>query len=211
MTIYGYLRVSTERQFIENYKNAILTYANEHKMGSIEWIQETVSGRKFWEKRLLGQFFKERMKKGDIILTAEFSRIGRDMLNSLSFIAEAKQKGVKVISINGDIPDDDSATSTLILSMTAWKNQMEREMIATRTKIGIQCARARGKQIGRPKDVCKLDKDLNNIRTIKEELEKGVKMKSICVHYKCTMPTLRKFIKKHELKPKEMILENREE
>lgn len=205
MTIYGYLRVSTEKQFITNYKNAILAYANEHKLGNIEWIQETVSGRKHWQKRLLGDFFINKMKSGDCIVTSEFSRIGRDFLNSMQFVAEAKQKGIKLISINGDIPDDDSATSNMILAMTAWKNMTERELIATRTRIGIQAARERGKTIGRPKGFSKLDKDMNNLRNIREELEKGVKLKAICEHYKCTMPTLRKYIKKNNLKSNEEI------
>lgn len=198
MVVYGYLRVSTEKQHIENYKSSILNYCNDHKLGNVVWIQETISGRKQWQKRLLGKEFL-KMVSGDIIVTAEFSRIGRDLLNSMSFIAEAKERGIKVYSINGDIPEDTSANSTLILAMAGWKNQTERELIAQRTRVGLKAAKERGVKLGRKVGSSKLDKDLNNIRNIEADLKMGMKKKAICAKYRCTIPTLRKFIKTHNL------------
>jgi DNA invertase Pin-like site-specific DNA recombinase len=157
-----------------------------------------VSGRKQWQKRLLGKEFLN-MTKGDTIVTAEFSRIGRDLLNSMSFIAEAKERGIKVVSINGDIPEDASANSTLILAMAGWKNQTERELIAQRTRVGLKAAKERGVKLGRKIGSSKLDKDLNNIRNIEADLKAGLKKKAICAKYKCTMPTLRNYIKNNNI------------
>ena len=95
MTVYGYLRVSTEKQSISNYKSEILLLANDKKLGNVIWIEETVSGRKDWRKRVLGKEF-EKMVEGDIIIMSEYSRIGRDFLQSLEFLAECKRKKVNV-------------------------------------------------------------------------------------------------------------------
>jgi DNA invertase Pin-like site-specific DNA recombinase len=199
MVVYGYLRVSTNKQDERNFKSAILELANREGYTNVQFIAETVSGRKRWQSRLIGIEF-EKMKAGDVIIMGEFSRISRDFFGSLEFIAEARRKGVKVISTNGDIPINDDATSNLLLSVTAWKNQMERESIAYRTKVGIQAAKERGSKLGRPKDVMKLDKDANAARLIQEEINKGIKKKHICKHFGITMPTLRKYMAKNGIK-----------
>ena len=198
MTVYGYLRVSTTKQEESNYKSAILTLANEKKLSNVTWISETVSGRKDWRKRLLGSEF-EKMNKGDIIITAEFSRIGRDFLTSMEFLAECRRKGVVVYSTIGDIPINNDSTSNLLLAMTAWKAQIERENLSYRTKIGMAARKANGSVMGRPKEMV-LEKDPNNVKLIKGELDNGVKLKMICKHFNTTLPTLNKFIKKYNLK-----------
>lgn len=197
MTVFGYLRVSTEKQEENNYRAAILELANEKKLGPVVWIAETVSGRKDWRHRLLGQEFL-KMKAGDVIIMGEFSRIGRDFLTSLEFLAECRRHKITVYSTLGDIPMNDDAASNLLLAMTAWKAQLERENLSYRTKIGMAARKASGVTMGRKKEMI-LDKDINNIRKIKEEIDRGVKLKMICVHFHVTMPTLRKFIKKHNL------------
>jgi putative DNA-invertase from lambdoid prophage Rac len=198
MVVYGYLRVSTNKQEETNYKAAILELANQKGLTNIQWISETISGRIDWKRRAIGKEF-EKMKSGDTIIMGEISRISRDFFGSMEFLAECRRKGVKVFSTNGDIPIKDDSTSNLLLSVTAWKNQIERENIAYRTKIGIQAAKSRGSVLGRPKNVMALDKDINNARLIQDEINKGIKKKHICEHFKITMPTLRKYMKSHNI------------
>jgi DNA invertase Pin-like site-specific DNA recombinase len=200
MVVYGYLRVSTAKQDENNYKTSILQLANEKDLGKVLWIQETISGRKDWRHRLLGQEF-EKMKEGDIIVVGEYSRIGRDFLQSMEFLAECRRRGVKVYSTLGDIPMNNDATSNLLLAVTAWKNQCERENLAYRTKIGMAAHQAHGSVLGRRKEMI-LDKDINNEKKISEMLASGVKLKCICETFKCTAPTIRKYIKQHSLSKK---------
>jgi len=198
MVVYGYLRVSTNKQDENNYKSSILQLANDKNLGKVIWIAETISGRKDWRNRLLGQEFN-KMVEGDVIIMGEYSRIGRDFLTSMEFLAECRRKKITIYSTLGDIPMNNDATSNLLLAMTAWKSQTERENLSYRTKIGMASHKANGSILGRKREMI-LDKDINNIRNIKDELEKGVKLKEICKHFKCTLPTLTKFIKKHDLK-----------
>lgn len=198
MVVYGYLRVSTNKQEETNFKASIIELA--HQKGLYEqiiWISETVSGRKDWRKRLLGAEF-EKMKKGDTIIMAEYSRIGRNFLQSMEFLSECRRKGVNVYSTLGDIPIKDDATSNLLLAVTAWKSQTERENIAYRTKVGLAASKAKGIPLGRPK-ISNLDRNINNIRLIQEQLNNGVKLKVICSNFHCSAPTLRKFIKTHNM------------
>lgn len=198
MVCFGYLRVSTEKQDLENNRNEIAKLAKEKGYDNVIWISETVSGRKDWNKRKLGEEFL-KMKSGDTIIMAEYSRIGRDFLNSLSFIHECRQKKINVFATVGDIPLNNDANSNLLLAMIAWKSQNERELIAYRTKIGLQHAKNKGITLGRKAGMI-LDKDPVNIERIKEDIKKGIMLKNIAINYNCSTVTLRKFIKKHNLK-----------
>jgi DNA invertase Pin-like site-specific DNA recombinase len=117
----------------------------------------------------------------------------------MEFIAECRRKGVIVYSTIGDIPINNDATSNLLLAMTAWKSQIERESLSYRTKVGMAAHKANGTIMGRPKEMV-LEKDPNNVKLIKDELDKGVKLKKICEHFDTTLPTLNKFIKKYNIK-----------
>jgi len=46
MVVYGYLRVSCEKQIIDNYKNWILRKANDLQIGPVIFIEKTVSEKK---------------------------------------------------------------------------------------------------------------------------------------------------------------------
>lgn len=189
MTIYGYLRVSTGKQNETNFKMPILDYANTNKLGNVEWIQETVSGRKKVENRILGAKFND-MKKGDVIIMGEYSRISRDFMDGLNFVSKCRERGINLISLNNDIPPTNSATDNLILCLTAWKSQMERENIAYRTKVGLRKARENGVKLGGGHYKLK-EADLNDVQN---QLKTGVSKKRICKEYNITFPTLKKYI-----------------
>lgn len=200
MVCFGYLRVSTEKQEVENNKVEIEKLAKSKGYNNVIWISETVSGKKDWNKRKLGEEF-QKMKSGDLIIMAEYSRIGRDFLNSMSFINECRKKKIQVLSTVGDIPVNNDANSNLMMAVTAWKAQSERELIAYRTKIGIAAAKARGSILGRKKEMI-LDKDPTNIERVREDINKGIKFINLAKNYNCTTVTLRKFVKKHKLNEK---------
>ena len=71
--VYGYIRVSTGKQTLENQKLEIRRYCKFHRLRNIVFVQETVSGTKNPEKRKLGNLI-EAAKEGDIIVIAEISQ-----------------------------------------------------------------------------------------------------------------------------------------
>lgn len=216
MTVYGYLRVSTHKQNTENskpmiealmaaeYKNIMtemLMMANQKNLGKIEWVEETVSGKVDWRKRKIGKLF-EQMQKGDTLIIAEFSRIGRNSMQSIEFLAECHRKGIKVLSTAGDIPLENNAAANLQLYIRSYQSQVEREDISRRTKLGLQRKKAEGIVLGRkPRMVLEHpDRFEENKKLVQSLLNQGVKRSYIADQVGCKVSTLRKFINKYELK-----------
>lgn len=55
---FGYIRVSTDQQTVENQRFEINQYCEKHDMKIDGWIEETISGTKNPEKRKLGKLLK---------------------------------------------------------------------------------------------------------------------------------------------------------
>ena len=56
--IYGYIRVSTDRQTVENQRYEIKRFCQENNLQVDKWISETISGVKEVDKRRLGKLLK---------------------------------------------------------------------------------------------------------------------------------------------------------
>ena len=80
--IYGYIRVSSDKQTVENQRFEINNFCEKNEMKIDGWIEETISGTKAYNKRQLGILLK-RVTKDDLIICAELSRLGRNLFISL--------------------------------------------------------------------------------------------------------------------------------
>jgi DNA invertase Pin-like site-specific DNA recombinase len=96
--IYGYIRVSTDKQTTENQRFAILKFTDEKKQRIDTWIEETISATKNLESRRLGKLIHE-MKKGDVLIVLELSRLGRSLMEVMSILHNLMQKDVKVFTV----------------------------------------------------------------------------------------------------------------
>ena len=76
--IYGYIRVSSDKQTVENQRFEIKRFCEINQLQVDGWIEETISGTKSYSKRQLGRLLK-RVKPNDIILFNELSRLGRSL------------------------------------------------------------------------------------------------------------------------------------
>ena len=63
---YGYIRVSTDKQTVENQRFEINNFCSREQIEIDGWIEETISGTKAYNKRALGKLLK-RVEKGDLI------------------------------------------------------------------------------------------------------------------------------------------------
>lgn len=198
--VYGYLRISTDKQDINNNKAEILLKANSLNLTSnVEWIEETISGTKDWNKRELGKLLN-KINKGDIIITSELSRFARTIQQIMEFIGECAKKGVLIYCTKTDFKIDNSVQSQMIIFAYGLSAQIEREMISSRTKSALNTKRNQGVVLGRRKGVSVLDKNPNTKGEIKQLIKDGVKLKKIAEKYNVTYETLHSYIKKHNLK-----------
>lgn len=202
--VYGYLRVSTEEQNIENNKHTIQQKKDDLGLiGQIEWIDEKISGTIYWGKRELGKLIN-KMKEGDILIMSEISRIGRKSLEISEFLSVALRKGIVIHSLDIPKPIDGSLESMMYVNGFSFGAQMEREAISKRTKVALEKKKIElakeGKQLGRPKGegLHKLDPHKDKI---KELIDMGVTLTRISDDYKVTMPTICNYVKKNNLKP----------
>lgn len=203
--VYGYIRVSTNKQEESNFEGWICKKANDLKLGHVEFVRETVSGKKDWRKRELGKLF-EKLVSGDIIITYEYSRLGRNWMNSLNFVTECNNKGVKIYP--GDIIIDPEDTKSCIdIFLSAVQSQQERLNTSKRTKDALQSKKNLGMKLGKKKGIMKLDKNGSGIyRNEKNEedisklLKEDVKIKKIAEKYNVTPVIMGLYIKKWDLK-----------
>ena len=75
---YGYIRVSSDKQTVENQRFEISNFCVKENLSIDGWIDETISGTKNYDKRKLGELLN-RVQKGDLIICAELSRLGRNL------------------------------------------------------------------------------------------------------------------------------------
>jgi len=162
---------------VENQRYEILKYANEKRLGNVEIVEETVSGRKSWKDRKLGKLV-EKLQKGDILIVPELSRLGRSMLEIMELLSILLRKGVELhIVKNNQILKDDLQSKVFAMAFSI-AAEIERELISQRTKEALQRRKAEGKPLGRPKGSRSSSLD-NYYEQIKELIEKGVLLHSV--------------------------------
>lgn len=125
MTTYGYLRVSTIDQNTEKNKFDVLKFANEKKLGNVEFVEEQISGKSNFKNRQLG-ILLEKMEQGDILIVPELSRIARSITQIFEVIDITKQKEITLYSIKENFSSNDkSITSTVTTTIFALVAQIE--------------------------------------------------------------------------------------
>jgi DNA invertase Pin-like site-specific DNA recombinase len=194
---YAYLRVSTEKQDLEKNKSDILKLANEKNLGRVAFVEETASGTINWRERKIGQII-EKVKSGDAIIVSELSRLGRSMLEVMSLLAIATEKGVKIFAVKGGWSLDNSLQSKIVAMAFSIASEIERDLISLRTKEALKALKEKGVQLGRPKGPGKSKLDQYAIE-IKALLENGSTKRFIAKRYGVSEPTLQNWLKKIKL------------
>jgi len=131
--IYGYIRVSTDKQITENQRFDILKFADEKKLSIDRWIEETVSSTKKLSVRKLGALI-ERMHQDDILIVSELSRLGRSLLEVMSILHTLMEKEVKVFTTKERYELGNNISSKVLAFAFSLSAEIERSMISSRTK-----------------------------------------------------------------------------
>ena len=148
--IYGYIRVSTDKQTVENQRFEIENYCKERELMVASWIEETISGTKKVDERKLGKLLG-KVKKGDIIICAELSRLGRNMFMIMSILNYCMENEIKVWTIKDGYKLGDDLTSKVLAFAFGLSAEIERNLISQRTKEALARKKSEGVQLGRPK------------------------------------------------------------
>lgn len=194
--IYGYIRVSSDKQTVENQRFEIKNFCQRENLSIDGWIEETISGTKSYNKRRLGNLLK-KIKKGDMIICAELSRLGRNLFMIMEILNICMTKEAKVWTIKDNYRLGDDIQSKVLAFAFGLSAEIERNLISQRTKEALARKRSEGVVLGRPKgkksspDKYKLS---GKQKLIEELLKEGVPKRKIAKICKVDRNTLARFI-----------------
>lgn len=177
--IYGYIRVSTDKQTVENQRFEINRFCEKSTLIVDRWIEETISGTKDLEKRKLGGLL-DSMKKDDILICAELSRLGRNLLMIMGILNQCMKNEVQVWTIKDNYRLGNDINSKVLAFAFGLSAEIERNLISQRTKEALARKRAEGMILGRPKgSKSKVKKLTGRELEIKKLLDKKVSKSAI--------------------------------
>jgi DNA invertase Pin-like site-specific DNA recombinase len=192
--IYGYIRVSSQKQTVEHQEYEIKEYAAKNGIKIDTWVEETISSRKALKHRKLGQLLDD-LQENDIIIACEISRLGRSLLEVMGILEKCLAKNCQVITIKENYHLGNDIQSQVLAFAFGLSAQIERNLISQRTKMSLDNLKASGKRLGRPFGAeSKRLKLSKNAKRVKELLDKGVSKNQIARIMGVQKMTLRRFI-----------------
>lgn len=141
----GYARVSTEEQKVDLQLNALKQAGCDQI-----FVDEGVSGAKADRvglKKVLAS-----LQPGDTLVVWRLDRLGRSLINLVSLMSELGSRGIEFYSLMENI-DTTSAGGRLVFHLMAALAEFERSLISERTRAGMEAAKLRGIQVGRPRRI----------------------------------------------------------
>lgn len=142
--LLGYARVSTDNQNLERQIDALVTYGVEER----NIYQEKITGTKK-DRQELNRLLKFA-KEGDTVVVSELSRLARSTKQLYELMEIFEKSNINFVSLKENI-NTNSAVGKLIFNIFAGIAQFERDLIAERTKEGLQSAKKQGRVGGRPR------------------------------------------------------------
>lgn len=144
MAEYIYCRVSTDGQTTDPQMLALKKrYPHAHV------VSEVASGAK---SRPILKALQGQLQDGDVLIVAALDRLGRRTSEVLALIEDLDGRGV-ILKSEREGVDYSTPVGRLVTQILISVAEMERSMISERTKAGLANARAKGRQIGRPREI----------------------------------------------------------
>lgn len=138
----GYARVSSDDQSLDLQRDAL------QAAGCGRIYEEKESGSKM--DRLEFLRMQEALRTGDTVVVWRLDRLGRSLKHLIETVEAFENLGVGFQSVTEAI-DTTTSGGKLVFHIFAALAEFERTLIRERTRAGLQAARARGRQGGRPK------------------------------------------------------------
>lgn len=195
--IYGYIRVSSDKQTVENQRFEINKFCEREKLQINDWIEETISGTKNYNKRELGNLLK-KVCKDDIIICSELSRLGRSLFMIMEILNICMNKECRVWTIKDNYRLGDDIQSKVLAFAFGLSAEIERNLISQRTKEALAKRKADGIILGRPKGrktSPEKHKLFNKKTLINGLIKENVSYRQIAKICKVDRNTLSRFIK----------------
>ncbi|WP_421929777.1 recombinase family protein [Neoaquamicrobium sediminum] len=179
----AYLRVSTAEQRPDRQIEGLKHIADELH---IETLSAVAKHRPVYERVV------ERLSAGDALVIWDLDRAYRTSKDAINEMDALRARGIHFHIANLHL-DTTTPHGRLIYTVLGALAEFEREILAQRTKEGIEAARRRGKRIGRPPKLT--DRQLANARRRIET--RGQTRAQIAAEHGMTPWSLTQAIKRH--------------
>lgn len=193
--IYGYIRVSTDHQNTANQHHEIELFARKRGIVVDKWIEEIVSSRKSLSERKLGNLLK-KLKKDDILIATELSRLGRNLLEVMGILQKCLEKDCQIWTLKENYRLGADIQSKVLAFAFSLASEIERQLISERTKNSLQRLKDEGRHLGRPygSSYQKLQKEHNRLKKL---AEKGLTKAEIARNLGCSWLTVHRYMQRN--------------
>jgi len=200
MRTVAYVRISTGGQDLDSQRFAILDYAHRQGLTVHTFVEARVSSRRPVAKRGLDTVLAQ-VQPGDLILVSELSRLGRSVGQIIQLVDRLIKQRVQLVAIKENIRLNgiQDLQTKVMITLFGLFAEIERDLIAERTKEGLAAARAKGRLPGRPRGVLGTSKLTGREAEIQSLLAKTVSKASIAKILGISRSTLHHFIQSRRL------------
>ena len=154
MAVYGYCRVSTDRQAdqgesLRAQKRKIEGYAMMQDLALDNiFVEKAVSGSVRLDERPKGKLLLAGLKAGDVVITPKLDRMFRSSLDALAIFEQLKAQGVglHMIDLGGDVCGN--GISKLVFTILSAVAEAERDCIRERMIEVKEDQKARNRYLG---------------------------------------------------------------
>lgn len=192
---YGYIRVSSDKQTVENQRFEINRFCERQGIAIDGWIEETISGTRAYNKRELGKLLK-RVQRGDLIICSELSRLGRNLFMIMEILNICMTRECRVWTIKDNYRLGDDIQSKVLAFAFGLSAEIERNLISQRTKEALARKKAEGVKLGHERGYrCRLcPKCSTKHDWIVKELEEGTMKTVIAKRLKVSKTTFYRYL-----------------
>lgn len=197
--IYGYIRVSSDKQTVENQRYEIMQFCAVNNLHVDGWIEETISGTTQPGSRRLGRLLR-RVRKGDTIICSELSRLGRSLFMIMEILSHCMRRGCAVWTIKDGYRLGDDIQAKVLAFAFGLSAEIERNLISQRTREALARLKAEGRVLGRPTGSQPVErlKLHRHHAFIARALDEGMSERDIAHHLHCSRNTLTRYLSRLE-------------